>query len=355
MQKVKAEIHLKHIKNNAEAFKRFTGKKLCAVVKADGYGHGAEEVALAIEHSADLFAVALLEEAVALRVAACGKDILILTPPTCFSDAERAIRNGFILTVDCLSRARLIEQAAQKLLLPARIHLKVNTGMNRYGMSVYELGKTCKYLQKSEWGTVEGLYSHLHDLTRESAQKQREKFLQMQAVCKRYFTDVTCHLSATYGTLLGEEFFFDMTRVGLGLYGYIPDGAEDIEEKTLQTLALEKGMTVYATAVASRKYSHGSMGYGKALEESARERVKRLSVVRYGYADGFFRKKENGVEGSEKHANPLCMDACVKIGGVKTGARICLIDDAQKTAQTADTISYEVLCAATKRAERISD
>ena len=81
MQKVVAEIHLGNIRRNAELFKKITGAKLCAVVKANAYGHGAEEVAYALSDIADCFAVALVDEGLQIRSAACGKDILVFSPP----------------------------------------------------------------------------------------------------------------------------------------------------------------------------------------------------------------------------------------------------------------------------------
>ncbi len=342
-----------YIRDNALAWKARTGKKLCAVVKADAYGHGAEEVVNALDGVADTFAVALIEEAISLRVAACGTDILILTPPVGLKDAVNAVENSFVFTVSSLSEAKLAYQAAKLCKKTARVHLKVNTGMNRYGMGLSELGKTCAFLYSKPQVAVEGLYSHLHDTTRKSAETQRQRFLRMQAVCQKYFSSVTCHLSATYGTLLGKEFFFDMTRVGIGLYGYLPDGAKDIDRKVADTLQLKKAMKVYAIVVESRTYSYGGVGYGKALFQTARKAVKRLHVLRVGYADGFLRKKRNGLNGEEKHINRLCMDACLRLGRRKKGTSVCILSDAAQTAKACKTIAYEVLCAATKRAERV--
>ena len=353
MRKVIAEINLKHIRDNALAWKAYTGKLLCAVVKADAYGHGAEEVVNALDGVADMFAVALLDEALALRVAACGTDIFILTPPICLKDAVGAVENAFVFTVSSLSEAKMAYQAAKACKKTARVHLKVNTGMNRYGMGISELGKVCAFLHSKPQVAVEGLYSHLHDTTRKSAEVQRQRFLQMQAVCQRYFPSVICHLSATYGTLLGEEFFLDMTRVGLGLYGYLPDGAQDIDTQAARALQLKKAMKVYATVVESRKYSYGSVGYGKTLGERQRKAINRLHVLRVGYADGFLRKKRDGLNGDEKQANRLCMDACLRLGRKKKGTSICILSDAAQTAKACKTIAYEVLCAATKRAERV--
>lgn len=344
MRKIKAKIHLKSIAENARAFKTLTGKRLCAVVKADAYGHGAEEVAFALQGIADCFAVALLSEAKAIKAPACGKDVLILCPPIGLSNAIEAVQNGFICTITGMTTARLVTQAGEICKRPARVHLKVNTGMNRYGMGVSELGRVCNFLKKTPFVKVEGLFSHLREPFKESAEKQRERFLQAERVAKRYFPKLTRHLSATAGALLGESFAFDMVRVGLGLYGYLPDGAE-------KKIPLKKGMTVYAAAVESRKYAYGGAGYGKELAKH--ERPNFLSVLRVGYADGFLRKKENGAAGFERNANNLCMDACIRKGKYKRGEEVPILTDAFETAKRAGTIAYEVLCAATRRAERI--
>ena len=344
MRKIKAKIHLKSIAENALAFKTLTGKRLCAVVKADAYGHGAEEVAFALQGLVDCFAVAILSEAKAIKTCACGKDVLILCPPIALLDAMEAVQNGFVCTVAGMTSARLVAQASEICKIPARVHLKVNTGMNRYGMGVSELGRVCNFFKSISLVKVEGLFSHLHEPFGISADKQRERFLQAERVSKRYFPNLTRHLSATAGALLGESFAFDMVRVGIGLYGYLPRGAKKI-------IPLKKGMTVYATAIECRKYAYGGAGYGKELAES--ERVNFLSVLRVGYADGFLRKKENGTAGYERNANNLCMDACIRKGRYKRGEEVPILTDADETAERAGTIAYEVLCAATRRAERI--
>ncbi len=353
MKKVRAEIHLRKIKNNAAAFKRLTGNKLCAVVKADAYGHGAEAVAAALTGVADCFAVSLLDEAIAIRIAACGKDILILTPPLDEADAYAAVCGGFVLTVSDLYTAKLAMAAGKRSGRVARVHLKVNTGMNRYGTDVRTLGKICALLLGTSEVRVEGIYSHIYEYTLVGASYQRTLFLRAVNVCRRYFPDVTAHLSATYGALLGRAFAFDMTRVGIGLYGYFPDGAQDINERVQRALALEKGMTVYAVTATTRKYSFGGAGYGRAFEKELAP--KRLSVMRFGYADGFLRKKENGVCGANRNANNLCMDACLRVGGAHRGTWEKIVDDAATVARATDTISYEVLCAATRRAEKTYD
>lgn len=346
MQKVRAEIHLKNIKSNAEAFKTLCKTRLCAVVKADAYGHGAEETVGALESVADCFAVSVLGEAIKLRGAACGKDILILTPPTAIGQVYAAAKDGFILTVADTRSARLVLAAREKYRVLVRVHLKVNTGMNRYGMSAAALGKVCKALQGKPQISVEGLYSHLYGNTRESAESQRQSFERMRGICRRYFPSVLSHLSATRGALLGKDYAYDMVRIGIGLYGYLPDGVE-------ANLSLKKAMTVYAQVTATGFYQGGGAGYGE--KKVSLKKGDRLYICRYGYADGFLRKRKNGARGWRQGANNLCMDACVRRGRAKLGAWVKIMDDADETARAAGTISYEVLCAATRRAETVYD
>ena len=355
MQKVRAEISLQHIRHNAEAFLGLTKTKLCAVVKANAYGHGAEAVTAALCGIADSFAVALLEEALAIRVSACGKDILVLTPPTAEEEVYLLAVNGFTAMVDSLKTARLISCVCEKYKLTLKVHLKVNTGMNRYGMNAQTLGKTCKFLQGNPWVRVQGMDSHLCECSIIRAEKQRVCFDKMLAIGKRYFPMLNAYLGATYGALLGEKYRFDGVRVGLGLYGYLPCKAgEDtgVALEAVERLHLEKAMSVYAKAVANRTYQFGGVGYG---EEKMPEQSKALTVYRVGYADGFLRQRENGLDGWETQSNVSCMDACIRQGRVPHGQYLPIMTDAEAVATVTGTVAYEVLCAATRRAEFIYD
>ena len=331
-----------------------TGAPLCAVVKANAYGHGGEEVVNALSGVADAFAVALIDEGVQIRAAACGKEILVLTPPITLEEVLRGGWNGLSLTVADLTTAKLIDGVARTRALPLNVHLKVNTGMNRYGMERSALGKACKLLKANPFVKVVGVYSHLYTTSLQTSERQRVIFESAAAICRRYFPSVRAHLSATYGALLGKKFAFDGVRIGLGLYGYAPDGVADEERNgKVQIPTLEKGMTVFATAAISRKYGYGGAGYG---ELSFGEKIPQmLTVCRYGYADGFLRRRDNGLLGGETQANTLCMDACIKTERLPRGKRIPIMADAAVVAKATDTISYEVLCAATRRAEMVYD
>ncbi len=322
-----------NIRRNAAFFKAQSGVKLCAVVKADGYGHGGEEVTSALLGVADAFAVATVEEGIAVRLAACGRDILVLAPPWDEETAYALAANDLIVSVPSLTSARLVAETARKYRLTARVHLKVNTGMNRYGMNANMLGRVCRFLSKTPWVRVEGVYSHLYREDEETANGQREKFLAAERVAKGYFPQAIAHLSATYGVGLGKAFAFDMVRVGLGLYGYAP-----------APLPLERGMEVWAKVADARVYRYGGVGYG---EPPPVKRGEGLSVLRYGYADGFLR--------GSGELNALCMDASFVRGRYVRGRELPVMTDAEQTAKEWGTIPYEVLCRATYRAERIYD
>ena len=352
VQKIKAEIHLKQIQNNAEAFKNLTKTRLCAVVKANAYGHGAEEVVFALAGVADYYAVALIEEGVAIQTAACGKPILVFTPPVNDEDCYELASRGLVATVGDLPTAKRLSVVCRKRNLCARVHLKINTGMNRYGMYAREIESVCRVLQAEKCILVEGIYSHLYGESLQTALEQRELFLQAVGVCKRYFPNAIAHISATRGCLFGERFALDMTRVGIGLYGYLPDGLKGEAYERGKALHLQKAMTVYGVTAVTRAYEFGGAGYGKPI---LGEDTKQLTVLRYGYADGFLRQRENGVIGAEKHANALCMDACIRKGSGKQGKLLPILTDADEVARKTDTIAYEVLCAATRRAEFIYD
>lgn len=350
MQKLRANVHLGNIRYNAQAFRNLTKTKLCAVVKANAYGHGAEEVVNALNGIADVFAVALIEEGIRIRLAAAGKPILVFTPPITEEECLSIAENGFIATIPDLYTAKLLSKVCQTCRLTVNVHIKTNTGMNRYGANPSMLGKICKFLKDDRFVKVTGLYSHLYG-DQPSAEKQRKLFLQMQRICKRYFPNVISHLSATSGCLYGEAFSFDMIRLGIGLYGYLPSGLSQAERKLGERMRLKKAMTVYAVALSERKIRFGGLGYGKSLTEEELLKKRRVYLLRMGYADGFLRKKNNGVNGFLNNANNLCMDVCLRTGRAKRGRYIPVLIDAEATAKVVGTIPYEVLCAATRRAE----
>lgn len=338
MQNVLCKVDLSKIVYNTKVFRR-RAEKLCAVVKADAYGHGAVEVASAIEKYVDMFAVATETEGVGISSVVGDKEILVLTPPVDFKETVALVLDGFIVSVSDTECAKRVVQAEKKTGRTARVHVKINTGMNRYGVDEHQTERLVKYLYRHNV-KVEGVYSHLFKHEIKSAKKQRDVFLRAVNTVKKYYPSATAHLSATYGSLLGKDFAFDMIRVGLGLYGYLPSDAEESLKKDFPTL--KKAMRMYAYTVQSRPYSFGGVGYTDAKN---RLKKKGVSVLRVGYADGFSRI-------APPLGNvPLCMDAMPVYGRKRKGKYSLLFSNADRLAKKQKTISYEILSKAPLRAE----
>ena len=132
-----------------------------------------------------MFAVALTDEGISIRTAACGKEILVLTPPTDKETARCIADNGFIASVPDFFTARLLSETAEECGRPIKAHLQTNTGMNRYGMNLSMLGRVCKFLAERKTVEVGGMYSHLYDHSRAECERQRGLFLKMQSVFRR--------------------------------------------------------------------------------------------------------------------------------------------------------------------------
>ena len=297
------------------------GSQFMAVVKADAYGHGAERVCLHIEDIVDGFCVAITEEGEALRIVGITKPVLVLTPLTAVDDALAAKYYGLTVTVNGVAAAGLCAGLG--------CHIKVNTGMNRYGCNPRELAKVIEELGRVG-ARVEGVYSHLycpHILS--ERERQYAVFLSAARAVKSAYPGAIAHLSASAGTFIGGKYLMDGVRCGIALYGYAPSGFSRGE--------LQSAMKVYARKVQTSPAFGGGAGYAVA-----RKSYRALSAYRLGYADGFARTVPFG-EGN------LCMDAFVSQDECEF---FPVFDDADKYAARCGTISYEVLCAATRRAER---
>ena len=320
MQKTVSVIDLNAIRYNAQKVRLLSKNTFFfAVVKADAYGHGAEEVSRYIEDIADGFCVAIIEEGIALRIAGITKPILVFTPPLDEYDARRAMEYNLSVTVNSLKTA--------KLCVKNSCHIKVNTGMNRMGCTVSELPEILKEL---DLGNVEGVYSHLYAPENGIASSaQYALFERASRFVKTYKPSVCAHLSASGGILRGGRYLFDGVRAGILLYGYAPSGFE---------AEVKPAMKVYAKRVQTTDFVGGGIGYN-----TAEKRYNKLNTYRCGYADGFSR----GVPLGEK---TLCMDSFIS---EQNEDFLCVMDNAEEYAKKCGTISYEVLTNITHRSERI--
>ena len=323
MQGPTAVISLPALLQNAHALKDLAGVPLIAVVKDDAYGHGAEQVAHALERDVLMFAVATVEEGARLKIAGIGRDVLVLTPPSCQEDGMRAAAYGLIMTAASFVTLGLCR---------GRVHLAVNTGMNRYGFHPLETARACRAAQQRGL-QVEGVFSHFYDAAdREARRAQIAAFSDCARIVRRNFPDALRHLSATGGILAGDA-RFDAVRPGIGLYGYAPDGF---------SCNLRPAMKVYADVLASGAVFGGGAGYAHAPHG-----CKVFHTLGVGYGDGFFRSGGLGA------VDTLCMDACVRQGRHSFGERVCVLENAREYASAYGTTAYEVLVSVGRGAWRV--
>ncbi len=326
-------------KNVKEIIKRLPKNvKLCAVVKADAYGHGAEKISAHIYKEVDCFAVALIEEGINLRLSGIDKEIIVFTPPFNLLETERAVRYNLTLTTFNLSQINMIEKVAKKLAVSATIHLKYDTGMGRYGVKDKNtLINVLEKLKKSKHVKLCGFYSHLKAPNdKKATDRAVREFLLAKQIVKRYNSKVTFHLSASGGFLKG--LYFDMVRIGILLYGYKPFKDESINVKPV--------MKITAPVIENRLIKKGeSAMYGFCTAD----RELKVALARFGYADGLPREK------SGETFNNRCMDVTMYRADkvkIKNGF-ITVLEDAEKLSKNYRTISYEILTKSALRAEKI--
>ncbi len=331
-----AEINLSTLKSNALAVKEKLNKgvKFCAVVKANAYGHGGVEIANALYSIVDCYAVALVEEGVELRRAGIDKDILVLTP-IFERDVELAVEYSLTLTVESKAQILSVDKESTRQGRKSKIHVKYNTGMNRFGVDGLEqLERLIVYASGKKGVILEGMYSHLAcPQNKKGLKTVQNKFLLANNLVKRYNNKAVCHLSASGGFLAGKQ--FDMVRIGILLYGYKPFKSNKISVRPV--------MRVYAPILRTRKLSAGE---GVLYGDFKLKGASVVGLVRFGYADGLERRCVGG------QVNDRCMDVTA-IADSRKKRKVVIMDNAQTLSQKYQTIPYEILTKVSVRAEKI--
>lgn len=364
-----AEISLDAIKHNIDQYKKHIGKsvKLMAVVKADGYGHGAVPVAKAvIQAGADYLAVALLDEAIELREAGITESILVLgyTPTRSVKEAIIADIDLTVFSEDVLDE--IIFQSGQ-LQKSVSIHLKIDTGMSRIGVrSGEEALLLAEKATASPFVTVKGIFTHFANADSEDpsyTNKQFERFTSVISFLEKHNIHIPLrHCCNTAGTMSFPEMHLDMVRVGIGLYGLYPDASLKKHAISLrQAMSLKTKVAALKTVPVSQPISYGCTF--APLKDSL------IATVPIGYADGLSRLLSNRgqflLHGQKVHvAGRVCMDqtmidvsnvpACQQ-GDVVTifGFNGDVFQSIDEIASLMGTINYEVVCLIGKRVPRV--
>ena len=368
-----AEVSASALSSNVHALKTVLGAtQLCAVVKANGYGHGTELVANAVLGAgAQSLAVATVDEGVQLREAGVTAPILLLAeiPAATLADA---FASSLTLTVGSLQGARDILEAAPRSLGVHAVHVKVDTGMHRSGLAPGDVNEVLEVLASSPCVDVEGIYTHFSVADGSSREDrgftrgQIDAFDAALAAMSPQKRPRVAHLANSAGVLGYEEARRDMARVGLALYGYLPaawlGGVLGEHQVTLTPV-----LTLRAKVVAVRRVLAGerpSYGRRRALAKDSN-----IVTVPFGYADGYPRRLfEAGAEVLIRGrryplAGTVTMDQLVVDVGddeVGVGEDVVLLGrqgdeyiSADEWAQRAATITWEILCGVSARVPRV--
>lgn len=351
-----AEIDLGAIRRNAEVIKAYTGKRLIAVVKADAYGHGVVPVTEALRSVADMFAVATIEEGVALRQAGIREPMLVLF--SSFPEqAAQIVEYELTPTIGDWEFAYRLDEIASK---PVHVHININTGMNRNGVRWTEATQFLNRLKTLDRLEVAGFFTHLataDEVDKSYVSVQLERFSSILE--KISDGGELIHAANSAATLAVPESYFGAVRPGLSLYGIYPASEKPIVLDPALTWKTRIGW------VGSISEAEG-VSYGLTYKASHQTRV---AMVQVGYGDGYRRALSNVGEvliGGMRHPviGRVCMDVSVvelePTDNVSVGDEVVLIGkqgDAEITvdelAHRAGTISYEILTQIGKRVKRI--
>lgn len=288
-----AEIDLDAVAANARSLGRLADPAgIMAVVKADAYGHGAVPCArAALSGGAVWLGVAALEEGLELRRAGIVAPVLILTGSTP-GQAEAIVRNGLTAAVFEPGAAAALAAAGRRLGRPAEVHLKVDTGMGRIGVTPDQAGVAlAEGLAKLDGLALEGVYTHFatsDEADKSFAYRQKEafdRFLELAARAGLAFRWRHAANSAAVIDLPG--FSYDLVRVGISLYGYYASGDVDRARVALKPAMAWKSRLIHVKHVPAGT----PISYGR---EHVTPGPSLVGTIPVGYADGYRRSLKNG-------------------------------------------------------------
>nr|WP_320133171.1 alanine racemase [uncultured Holophaga sp.] len=363
-------IHLGHIRANLLGIRQRIGqdRRLMISIKGNAYGHGAREIAHMAQQEglADWLGVATLPEALSLRESGITLPILKLTV-TFPEEMEAAVQGGITLSVCEEENLRALETTAARLGLTGGVHLKIDTGMGRLGVTDDEAPAFARAIEASPHLHLEGAFTHLpvSDEPQQDAdtQAQVERFKaiidQVEAAIGRPLELVHCSNS---GGVLGHDYaWLNMVRPGVIVYGYYPD------TNTPRTIPLQPGLSFLTRVSFLKKVPEGTaVGYGHTWKAP---RPTWIATIPVGYADGFNRLFSNSgrvLIGGRFYpvVGRVCMDQIMVDLGPETsvafGDEVVLIGrsgqeeiTAAEWARKLGTITYEVTCQIAARVARV--
>ena len=359
------EINLGTIAQNFAAIRAHVGTAaVMPVVKANAYGHGIVEVAQhLVKHGATCFGVALLEEAVVLRQAGILVPILVFGG-VATRQIPQFIAHELMMTASSIDKLRQIDDAAAAAKMKARVHLKIDTGMERIGVHWYSAEKLLEASLGFANVEIAGIYSHFASSDAAElagAKEQLTRFLEvLEFYPKRGLKSPQRHIANSGGILQLPESHLDLVRPGIMLYGVYPS------RETKQTVIVKPALSWKSQVVFFKVVQPSNpVSYGGTWSS---DHPVRVVTVPMGYGDGYFRALSNRGQvliRGQRHpiVGRVCMDQFMvnlEWGTAYNGDVVTIIGHdgnetitAQDVADSAGTIAYEVLTNINARVPRV--
>ena len=357
------EVNMHALANNYYYFRSLLNPnvKLMGMVKANGYGIGAVEVAVCLANCGiDALAVAYTDEGVQLREAGISLPILVLEPNV--TDFAPLFKHRLEPELFSIRSLKAFIQTAKEFNAEKtfKAHLKLDTGMNRLGFKPNETSELLELLKENSNVEITSIFTHFaasedetHDVfTQDQINDFENRCAQISAVLGY---SPTLHAANTGGIQRWKNAQFDMVRLGIGLYGV---SAFEDEQKMLRNVGSLKTRIVQIKTVLP----NDSVGYGRTFTSN---QEMKIAVLPIGYADGFRRSLSNGNGKVFIHGKAcpvvgrVCMDVCmveVTHLGVQEGDEAIIFNEDHSIidfANDCETIAYEVLTSIPQRVKRI--
>lgn len=367
--RVQARVDLNAIRYNLAQIRQKIqpGTKIMAIIKADAYGHGSVAIAKALnDGQIDNYGVAIIEEAIELRKAGIDKPILVLgyTP---MEQYEMVVAHDVTQTIFQYETAKALSEIAIEQNKEARIHIKVDTGMNRIGFSdTKDSVEEIKRIVQLPNLVIEGLFSHFATADEEDksmVKDQMQRFADFTNALEVEGISIPIkHISNSAGIIDVADAQFNMVRSGIAIYGVYPSNEVNHKEILLRPAMEIKSHIVYVKEIEeNEKVSYGATYVTK--------RKTKVATIPVGYADGYSRNLSNvgKVIIREQYApiiGRICMDQFMvdvtDIEGVSQGDEVTLLGkdgvayiSVEELAQWSHSFPYEMVCTVGKRIPRV--
>jgi len=362
-----AEIDLSAVKHNLKEAAKTVGEqvKIMAVVKANAYGHGAERVAkAACEAGACCLGVALPEEGIQLRKAGIEQPILILAESSC-DFIPQVLENDLTATLFSIESAKALSDGAVKQGIVAKVHVKVDTGMNRVGLQPEKVPSFMREIRGYPGIDVEGIFTHFSEADNPESDYTDYQLKRFKALIEELAGEGICppikHAANSAAVYLHPDSYFDMVRIGISMYGLHPS------EATKGLVDLKPALSLKARITFVKDLAHGEgVSYSRTYRATCDTKI---GTVPAGYGDGYSRLLSNKAQviiGGRRYpaVGNICMDQfMVDIGPdttVKVEDEVVLIGRQGSEEVSADdiaailgTINYEVVCMINTRVPRV--